>query len=100
VTVKLDPGSKVTGVALVREKETEDVTTEKTEKTEKTETAETAKTAETAETAETAGTAKTTVLYLLEVEHQGDQIKKGLNQRRNYRRRKRSTNLPTVSQGF
>jgi hypothetical protein len=44
-------------VALVREKETEDVTTEKTE---------------------TAKTAETMILYLIEVGHQGTQIKKKL----------------------
>jgi 5-methylcytosine-specific restriction endonuclease McrA len=63
VAVKLDPGSKVTGVALIREKEIED------------------------------GTIETAVLNLIELEHRGGQIKKKLEQRRNYRHRRRSDNL-------
>jgi hypothetical protein len=56
-------------VALVREKEIEDVATEKTK---------TADTAETAKTVETVETTETTVLYLIDVLNRGDQIKKGL----------------------
>ncbi|MBI2571474.1 MAG: HNH endonuclease [Candidatus Schekmanbacteria bacterium] len=56
--LKLDPGSRTTGVAIVRED----------------------------------GPAQH-VLHLAEIEHRGETVRKHLEQRRNYRRRRRSTNL-------
>jgi 5-methylcytosine-specific restriction endonuclease McrA len=61
--LKLDPGSKVTGAALVRPVETE------------------------------TGEPELKVVGLFEQEHRGEQIKKKMEQRSNYRRRRRSANL-------
>ena len=60
--VKLDPGSKETGIALVREK--------------------------------AGGVA---VLNMFELIHRGRQISESLSQRSNYRRRRRSANLPALT---
>ena len=65
VRLKLDPGSKTTGIALVREKETVDVST-----------------------GEIISTG--TVLMLLELQHRGAAIRKALEQRRGHRRFRRS----------
>ena len=64
VTIKLDPGSKTTGMALVRESETVD---------------------------EETGEIHTTVhvLNLLELHHRGQQISESLTARRQMRRRRR-----------
>ena len=64
VTVKLDPGSKTTGIALVRESETVDV-----------------------ETGEINTTIR--VLNLFEIHHRGPQISESLTARRQMRRRRR-----------
>lgn len=66
--VKLDPGSKVTGIALVREAEVTDVAT-----------------------VEIRGT--TVVLNLFELVHRGRQISEALTARRAMRRRRRGANL-------
>ena len=58
VSLKLDPGSRTTGIALVRESEE-----------------------------------GTNALFLAELEHRGEAIRKRLEGRRNYRRRRRSANL-------
>ena len=55
VELKVDPGAKVTGLALVRD--------------------------------------DGEVLFLAEIEHRGARIRKAMQQRRNYRRRRRSANL-------
>ncbi len=65
VRLKLDPGSKTTGIALVREKETVDVSTGEIIST-------------------------FTVLMLLELQHRGAAIRKALEQRRGHRRFRRS----------
>lgn len=65
VRVKIDPGSKTTGLALVRETETVDTTTGDV------------------------GT-KVTVLLLLELQHRGQAIRNALYQRRGFRRRRRA----------
>jgi 5-methylcytosine-specific restriction endonuclease McrA len=64
VTIKLDPGSKITGIALVRESETTD---------------------------EETGAIYTTgyVLHLFELHHRGQQISESLTARRQMRRRRR-----------
>lgn len=59
VAVKLDPGSKVTGIAITRE----------------------------------VGTETTHPMFLAELHHRGASIKKSLEQRSGYRRRRRSANL-------
>lgn len=59
VAIKVDPGSKATGVAIVRQD------TDRREQ----------------------------VLHLAELEHRGDVIRKKMQQRANYRRRRRSKNL-------
>lgn len=63
--LKLDPGSKNTGLAVVRETETADPDTGEVERT-------------------------ATVLWLGELEHRGQAIHKALEKRRNYRRSRRS----------
>lgn len=65
VRVKIDPGSKTTGLALVRETETVDTTTGEVG-------------------------ANASVLLLLELQHRGQAIRDALNQRRGFRRRRRS----------
>jgi 5-methylcytosine-specific restriction endonuclease McrA len=64
VRLKLDPGSKTTGMALVREEETVDDTTGEVLR-------------------------KATVLMLLELKHRGHAIRDALTQRRAFRRRRR-----------
>jgi len=68
VRVKLDPGSKTTGIALVSDAETVD-----------------------AETGECCRNVQ--VLWLAELEHRGAAIRKALVQRRAFRRRRRTANL-------
>ena len=63
--IKLDPGSKTTGIALVRDKDTVDSTTGETTRT-------------------------VTALMLLELQHRGGAIRKALEQRRGHRRFRRS----------
>jgi hypothetical protein len=63
--LKLDPGSKTTGAALVREEAPD----------------------------EPSEPPKVKVVELFEINHRGAQIKKKLDQRRAYRRRRRSANL-------
>jgi 5-methylcytosine-specific restriction endonuclease McrA len=65
VRLKLDPGSKTTGIALVREEQTVDDTTG-------------------------AVLRKATVLMLLELRHRGHAIRDALTQRRAFRRRRRA----------
>jgi 5-methylcytosine-specific restriction endonuclease McrA len=65
VRLKLDPGSKTTGIALVREEQTVDDTTG-------------------------AVLRKATVLMLLELKHRGAAIRDALTQRRAFRRRRRA----------
>jgi 5-methylcytosine-specific restriction endonuclease McrA len=62
--VKLDPGSKTTGVAVVRESESVDPETGEVERVEH-------------------------VLWLGEIEHRGQAIRKALERRRNFRRSRR-----------
>ena len=64
VRLKLDPGSKTTGLALVRERETMDESTGEIIRT-------------------------LTVLMLLEIQHRGQTIHEALTQRRAFRRRRR-----------
>jgi hypothetical protein len=62
--VKLDPGSKVTGIALVRESETVDFSSGELNR-------------------------RATVLLLMELVHRGQQISQALTARRQMRRRRR-----------
>src|SRR6516225_3390495 len=68
VRVKLDPGSKVTGIALVRESETADPETGEVKR-------------------------EAAVLNLIELEHRGQQIKNAMQSRAALRRGRRSRNL-------
>jgi 5-methylcytosine-specific restriction endonuclease McrA len=64
VRLKIDPGSKTTGMALVRESETVDVATGEVSR-------------------------RSVVLMLLELQHRGQAIRDALTQRRAFRRRRR-----------
>ncbi|MGA9031267.1 MAG: RNA-guided endonuclease IscB [Sulfuricaulis sp.] len=68
VRLKLDPGSKVTGLALVREAEAVAPATGEIQR-------------------------QAHVLMLAELQHRGQQIREALTQRRSFRRRRRGTNL-------
>jgi 5-methylcytosine-specific restriction endonuclease McrA len=68
VRVKVDPGSKVTGIALVRESETTDPETGEVKR-------------------------EAAVLSLIELEHRGQQIKNAMESRASLRRGRRSRNL-------
>ena len=68
VRVKLDPGSKTTGIALVRENEQVDIETGEIRKA-------------------------VHVLWLAELEHRGTAIRDALTRRRAFRRRRRCANL-------
>lgn len=68
VRLKIDPGSKVTGVALVRETEPVDTKTGEIKR-------------------------EATVMNLMEIEHRGASISERLKARAGYRRRRRSANL-------
>ena len=68
LALKIDPGSKTSGLALVRKSESVDVTTGEV-------------------------TTTTHVLNLFELIHRGFQISKALTARRQMRRRRRSANL-------
>ncbi|MBI2567453.1 MAG: HNH endonuclease [Candidatus Schekmanbacteria bacterium] len=91
VRLKLDPGAKTTGVAIVRDGRSAEFRVLSTEKGQGQE--EDPRLSSSSLSTRDSALSTCIVLHLAEIEHRGETVRKHIEQRSNYRRRRRSVNL-------